>query len=429
MTTSVQMASPSVQTAPPPGMPSAPANAPADAEPHSAENAQAPPSGFHAEMERHWSENKSPRGGKSNGRGPSRDGKKEDDTNSVATAPAPAPDPKDRVILPLVIALPQTEASPAPAADSGKQELEPDPPGIKNAPVDDAAPEPLQAKADDPRPAEPKPTPLAFAARLLPPTTKATPTAAPQIKPEPAPAPEDAAQIRPRVPEKHPATPAIDLAPEHSDERQNGSPADRPAEAEVILPRIEETTPKEIAAAPKAQAPSAATVASKLDPVIEPAAAPPSSSHDIRVRVPDSGGGSTDVRFVDTGGEVRVSVRTRNWRRLCAAASTTLRTGWRLAESTPKSGGRRPPTHRLRRILDGRSGSAARASPIPAAEARAGMDRNGGASSATRTSRRRAGSKSWKRPLESGGTIDVCRCGVRFWTPRQGVETSLDTAR
>lgn len=43
---------------------------------------------------------------------------------------------------------------------------------------------------------------------------------------------------------------------------------------------------------------------------IEAAQAPPSSSHDIRVRVPDNQGGAMDVRFLDLGGEVRVSVRT-----------------------------------------------------------------------------------------------------------------------
>ena len=44
--------------------------------------------------------------------------------------------------------------------------------------------------------------------------------------------------------------------------------------------------------------------------IIEPPAAPPTSSRDIRVQVPDNNGGSTQVRFLETGGEVRVSVRT-----------------------------------------------------------------------------------------------------------------------
>jgi hypothetical protein len=50
--------------------------------------------------------------------------------------------------------------------------------------------------------------------------------------------------------------------------------------------------------------------AAQLEHVIEPPAAPPTSNHDIRVRVPDNNGGSTQVRFIESGGEVRVSVRT-----------------------------------------------------------------------------------------------------------------------
>jgi len=45
-------------------------------------------------------------------------------------------------------------------------------------------------------------------------------------------------------------------------------------------------------------------------PASEPVAAARTSAHDIRVRVPDNNGGSTQVRFVESGGEVRVSVRT-----------------------------------------------------------------------------------------------------------------------
>src|SRR6185369_16214934 len=44
--------------------------------------------------------------------------------------------------------------------------------------------------------------------------------------------------------------------------------------------------------------------------IIEPPVAAPTSSRDIRVQVPDNNGGSTQVRFLETGGEVRVSVRT-----------------------------------------------------------------------------------------------------------------------
>lgn len=61
-------------------------------------------------------------------------------------------------------------------------------------------------------------------------------------------------------------------------------------------------------ATPGAPQPPAPTA--QLEHVIEPPAAPPASNRDIRVRVPDNNGGSTQVRFVESGGEVRVSVRT-----------------------------------------------------------------------------------------------------------------------
>jgi len=48
----------------------------------------------------------------------------------------------------------------------------------------------------------------------------------------------------------------------------------------------------------------------RTERIIEPPVAAPTSSRDIRVQVPDNNGGTTQVRFLETGGEVRVSVRT-----------------------------------------------------------------------------------------------------------------------
>ena len=76
----------------------------------------------------------------------------------------------------------------------------------------------------------------------------------------------------------------------------------------IVLPRFEaasEPAPSSASAAPQ---PAAPTVRSES--IIEPPAAAPTSSHDIRVQVPDNKGGTTQVRFVESGGEVRVSVRT-----------------------------------------------------------------------------------------------------------------------
>jgi hypothetical protein len=47
-----------------------------------------------------------------------------------------------------------------------------------------------------------------------------------------------------------------------------------------------------------------------MDRVIDPPAAAPKSNNDITVRIPDSTGQDTAVRFVERAGEVHVSVRT-----------------------------------------------------------------------------------------------------------------------
>jgi len=92
--------------------------------------------------------------------------------------------------------------------------------------------------------------------------------------------------------------------PGNSDERF----ARPDARNDIVLPRFEaasEPAPSSASAAPQ---PAAPTVRSES--IIEPPAAAPTSSHDIRVQVPDNKGGTTQVRFVESGGEVRVSVRT-----------------------------------------------------------------------------------------------------------------------
>ena len=76
----------------------------------------------------------------------------------------------------------------------------------------------------------------------------------------------------------------------------------------MVLPRFEAVS--EPAASSASAAPQQAAPTARPESIIEPPAAPPTSSHDIRVQVPDNKGGSTQVRFVESGGEVRVSVRT-----------------------------------------------------------------------------------------------------------------------
>jgi hypothetical protein len=63
---------------------------------------------------------------------------------------------------------------------------------------------------------------------------------------------------------------------------------------------------------PAPRSPLPAAPVSAIGRIEAPDLKPPSaaSSHDIRVRIPDERGGATEVRFFDTGTDVRVSVRT-----------------------------------------------------------------------------------------------------------------------
>jgi hypothetical protein len=76
----------------------------------------------------------------------------------------------------------------------------------------------------------------------------------------------------------------------------------------MVLPQFE--TVSQSASSSGSAAPQQAAPPNRTESVIEPPAALPTSSHDIRVRVPDNNGGSTQVRFVESGGQVHVSVRT-----------------------------------------------------------------------------------------------------------------------
>jgi hypothetical protein len=88
-----------------------------------------------------------------------------------------------------------------------------------------------------------------------------------------------------------------------------GPALDRAARTDVLLPppaAPARETPSRPASVPISDAgPTART-----ERIIEPAPAAPTSSRDIRVQLPDQNGGSTQVRFLEAGGEVRVSVRT-----------------------------------------------------------------------------------------------------------------------
>ena len=275
--------------------------------------------------------------------GPGKPGKKlnerPEDTNLSAVTPVPVADPQKQ-ILPFALALPQpqenakldAEATPGEHAQPNETPLDlaaqlPVPPQgsksedqsstsanpsssaetLRDALTLPATPPPpvaaaIQEKEDSPRSS---PSALAFAARLsaVPQTTNEA------VPDNPSKPPADAGSQMPvRVPVRYAATSQI-LRDDDIGPKQNpGSATERSARTDMVLPRIEaagEAASNSGRAAPQQVVPTA-----RLERVIEPPAAPPASAHDIRVRVPDNNGGSTQVRFVESGGEVRVSVRT-----------------------------------------------------------------------------------------------------------------------
>ena len=156
------------------------------------------------------------------------------------------------------------------------------------------------------------PSALAFAARLAAvPQKPGQPAATNPIQPPSA----SSSQTGTQIPVRYAATAQIipSAALDTQQDEPKKDPGDsggrfaRPdARTDMVLPRFEASSePAAASAAPQQSAPTA-----RPESIIEPPPTPPTSSHDIRVRVPDNNGGSTQVRFVESGGEVRVSVRT-----------------------------------------------------------------------------------------------------------------------
>jgi hypothetical protein len=181
--------------------------------------------------------------------------------------------------------------------------------------ADAIPPEPLAtAVAETADPAPSSPAPLAFAARMA---------AAPQNADQPIPGnpsqpPAASGPLTPaRIPLRY--APTAQILPGNPDKQGQGFRRDADAvidsaprtntRTDVIPPRVE-TAPQ---AAPPSSGPAAPPQPGPIarqEPIVDPPAAPRSSAHNFSVRLPDNNGGSTQVRFVESGGEVRVSVRT-----------------------------------------------------------------------------------------------------------------------
>jgi hypothetical protein len=141
---------------------------------------------------------------------------------------------------------------------------------------------------------------LAFAAKLTPNAPQSTSDAAPHAQEKPK--PTAAATRAPMIPQVS----ADSIEPEGPRPISASEPAIKPAAA-FIHDNAAHTSPTskiEIAT------PTNSLVASaRLEEVIELRPAPPTSASDITVRIADADRG-TDVRFVERGGEVHVSVKT-----------------------------------------------------------------------------------------------------------------------
>ena len=185
-------------------------------------------------------------------------------------------------------------------------------------PLEPAAAGAAQKVEDAPRP--PGPSALAFAARLTAVEPRETEPTIPKNPIRPAPASDAAvvtripvryaptAQIIPQITPRAGQKSAGDFESQVEPAKYAGPEFDRSARPDFVVPGSPATN--DAARSSQSQPVREPLPAPETEHVIEPPAAPPSSSRDIRVQVPDNNGGSTQVRFLESGGEVRVSVRT-----------------------------------------------------------------------------------------------------------------------
>lgn len=249
----------------------------------------------------------------------------------------PQPDPKDSrpttapvtVIRDVTNPIVATPVSANPIAPSQPQTSEIQPVSQAELKVPELTPlEPAAAGAtqqveDAPPPSSP--SALAFAARLTAVEPHETDSTIPKNPTRPAPA-YDASVVVTRIPVRYAPTAQIipqitpqitpragqksvgDLESRVEPTKYTGPEIDRSARPDFVVPGSPATN--DTAKSAQGQPAPEPLPTPRTERVIEPPSAPPTSSRDIRVQVPDNNGGSTQVRFLETGGEVRVSVRT-----------------------------------------------------------------------------------------------------------------------
>jgi len=175
------------------------------------------------------------------------------------------------------------------------------------------APAAAPQKVEDTQPSS-GPSALAFAARLtvVPQPNATEPTIAKNL------ASGSDAPVATRIPVRYAATAQIiqraeqksegDLESQVEPTKFAGPAFERSAQPDFVVPGPPAVN--DMAKNSQSQPAPEPLPTPRTQQVIEPPATPPTSARDIRVQVPDNNGGSTQVRFLETGGEVRVSVRT-----------------------------------------------------------------------------------------------------------------------
>jgi hypothetical protein len=215
------------------------------------------------------------------------EGKKSEDTASQDQTVTPAKPGASSDSQPVSLAGLKLPATPAEPVAAGSQ-----------ATADSAAANPLS---------------LAFAARMSAAQPKSDQAAAANPSQSPAVA---GSQTAVEIPMRYAATAqiiqSVALGTQQDGPKKDAASGDGPARpdarTDTVLPQFEIVS--QPAASSGSTGPQQTAPPVSAESVIEPPAAPPTSSHDIRVQMPDNNGGSTQVRFVESGGEVRVSVRT-----------------------------------------------------------------------------------------------------------------------
>jgi hypothetical protein len=230
------------------------------------------------------------------------------------TTSAPREVPPFQWAVPFQPAAPRDADAQEPAQDQADSHLDQMPQSRTSNWETAIAPDPIPQT----NPAAPaKPGDLAFAARL-------TLNQPPNIAPEAAPEATSRAHLETQ-PIKKQSAPDASVGDESSPPRKQTTPVAEP----LAKPAVLTLAPQIVAAYASRPAPAASPApdsngmaAARVQEIVEARQTFTGPIQQITVRIPDASAGGTDVRFIDRGGEIHVSVRTAD-----GETATALRGG------------------------------------------------------------------------------------------------------